>query len=55
MAKSRPSRGGIRKAAPETPSPKSFVGAIPCLLIILIGIGLLSLLFYASLSGMKAK
>jgi hypothetical protein len=55
MAKVRPPRGGIKKGAPETPSPKSFMGAIPCLVIIVIGIGLLSLLFYASLAGMKTK
>ena len=55
MAKFKPQRSSLKKAAPETPGPKSFLGALPCLFIILVGIGLLSLLFYASLSGMKVK
>jgi len=55
MAKMRPPRGGLKKGEPEKVGPKSFVRAIPCLFIILIGIGLLSMLFYASLAGMKTK
>jgi hypothetical protein len=54
MAKPKPPRGGLKKGAPETPSPKSFLGALPCLFLILIGIGLLSMFFYAMLtSGVK--
>jgi len=55
MAKIKPPRGGLKKAVPQAPTPKSFLGALPCLIIIVIGIGLLSLLFYASLAGMKTK
>jgi hypothetical protein len=57
MAKPKPPRGGLKSglkkgaAPPEKITPKSFIGALPCLLIVLIGIGLLSLLFYASLSA----
>lgn len=55
MAKMKPPRGGLKKSEPEKPSAKSIVPALPCLFLILIGIGLLSLLFYASLAGMKVK
>jgi|GEM_PF-2387601 len=55
MAKMKPPRGGIKKTEPEKPTPKSILPALPCLFLILVGIGLLSLLFYASLAGMKTK
>jgi hypothetical protein len=55
MAKIKPPRGGLKKAEPGKITPKNFVGTLPCLFIIIVGIGLLSLLFYASLSGMKVK
>lgn len=61
MAKPKPPRGGFNSgsksglkkgaAPPEKISPKSFIGALPCLFIVFIGIGLLSLFFYASLSA----
>ncbi len=51
MAKFKPPRGGLKKAAPEPITPKSFIGALPCLIIVLVGVGLLSLLFYATLSN----
>ena len=51
MAKFKPPRGGLKKAVPEKITPKSFLGALPCLIIILVGVGLLSLLFYATLSS----
>ncbi|WP_155121434.1 hypothetical protein [Bryobacter aggregatus] len=53
MAKLKPSRGGLKKAEPEKITPKSFVRAIPCLFILLIAVGLMSLLFYATLTGVK--
>jgi hypothetical protein len=55
MAKLRPPRGGIKKAEPAKTTPKSFLPALPCMVLILMVIGLLSLLFYASLAGMKVK
>jgi hypothetical protein len=54
MAKSRPPRGGLKKAPEEKITPKSFIGALPCMVILLIGIGLMCLVFYAMLSsGLK--
>lgn len=50
MAKFKPPRGGLKKAPPEKITPKSFLGALPCLIIVLVAVGLLSLLFYATLS-----
>lgn len=61
MAKAKPPRGGLKSGlkkgapVPEKISPKSFLGALPCLLIVFIGIGLLSLFFYASLSSSLKK
>jgi hypothetical protein len=57
MAKMKPPRGGLKKGQPEKPAEtiKGLVPALPCLMIILIAIGLLSMLFYASLAGMKVK
>lgn len=55
MAKSKPPRGGLKKNAPETPSAKGLLRALPCLMMILVLIGLLSALFYASLAGMKTQ
>jgi len=53
MAKFKPARSGAKKQAAdrETPTAKSMVRAIPCLVITLIGIGLLSLFFYTMLSS----
>jgi hypothetical protein len=54
MAKSRPPRGGLKKQTEEKITPRSFLGAVPCLIILLVGIGLLSLVFYGMLSsGLK--
>ena len=53
MAKLKPQRSGLKKPAPEPITPKSFARAIPCLVILLIGVGLMSLLFYATLTGVK--
>lgn len=53
MAKFKPARSGAKKqaAVAETPTAKSMVRAIPCLVITLIGIALLSLFFYTMLSS----
>lgn len=66
MAKSRPPGGGSklpgasksksglkRGGAPEAEkiTPRSFIGALPCMVIVLVGIGLLSMFFYALLTS----
>jgi hypothetical protein len=59
MAKPKPPRGGLKKGAGAAPAekitPRSFLGALPCMLIVLIGMGLLSLFFYASLTASLKK
>jgi hypothetical protein len=53
MAKFKPPRSGAKKqaAVAETPTAKSMVRAIPCLVITVIGIVLLSYFFYTLLSS----
>ncbi|MDX2269055.1 MAG: hypothetical protein NW208_13180 [Bryobacter sp.] len=55
MAKMKPPRGGRKAgatpASQEKITARSFVGAIPCLVVVLIAMGLLSMLFYAALSN----
>jgi hypothetical protein len=55
MAKMKPPRGGRKAgqvpASSEKITPRNFLGAIPCLLVVLVGIGLLSMLFYTALSN----
>jgi hypothetical protein len=55
MAKPKPPRGGLKKGVPpaqaEKITPRSFLGAVPCLVIVLIGSALLSYFFYAALSS----
>jgi hypothetical protein len=59
MAKFKPPRGGGKplgrkgapQAAPEKITARSFLGAVPCLMIVLVAMGLLSWLFYAALSS----